>query len=166
MSLPILDPRTERPSLRGEASAHGPGRGAIRRRFRRRSIRSVRLRRIRAPAPPSGAGLSRLPEGKVCCARYRHRACGAVAQGALQGQAVLHLLEQAELLVAHACERADRRRSSAVRGHRCIGDRKSTRLNSSHLVNSYAVFCLKKKKKKRQENINENKKKKIAKKLK
>src|SRR2546426_8565687 len=31
-------------------------------------------------------------------------------------------------------------------------DRKSTRLNSSHLVISYAVFCLKKKKKK-QENI-------------
>src|SRR3989454_2194493 len=34
---------------------------------------------------------------------------------------------------------------------RCIGaplraDRKSTRLNSSHLVISYAVFCLKKKK--------------------
>src|SRR5256885_6586932 len=26
-----------------------------------------------------------------------------------------------------------------------LGDRKSTRLNSSHLVNSYAVFCLKKK---------------------
>ena len=26
------------------------------------------------------------------------------------------------------------------------GDRKSTRLNSSHLVISYAVFCLKKKK--------------------
>src|SRR2546426_9362393 len=28
----------------------------------------------------------------------------------------------------------------------CSGDRKSTRLNSSHLVISYAVFCLKKKK--------------------
>src|SRR2546426_11135862 len=28
-----------------------------------------------------------------------------------------------------------------------MGDRKSTRLNSSHLVISYAVFCLKKKKK-------------------
>src|ERR1039457_7363205 len=26
-----------------------------------------------------------------------------------------------------------------------VGDRKSTCLNSSHLVNSYAVFCLKKK---------------------
>src|SRR5688500_19391262 len=29
----------------------------------------------------------------------------------------------------------------------CLVDRKSTRLNSSHLVISYAVFCLKKKKK-------------------
>src|SRR2546426_7674765 len=45
----------------------------------------------------------------------------------------------------------------ALRGRRIIvqpqqfgngrrGDRKSTRLNSSHLVISYAVFCLKKKK--------------------
>src|SRR5205807_10330654 len=33
------------------------------------------------------------------------------------------------------------------RGHPAL-DRKSTRLNSSHLVISYAVFCLKKKKKK------------------
>src|SRR2546426_9267751 len=31
---------------------------------------------------------------------------------------------------------------------RAVRDRKSTRLNSSHLVISYAVFCLKKKKKK------------------
>src|SRR6266540_7434230 len=31
---------------------------------------------------------------------------------------------------------------------RCQGDRKSTRLNSSHITISYAVFCLKKKKKK------------------
>src|SRR5438034_5529414 len=33
--------------------------------------------------------------------------------------------------------------------HRCVvrADRKSTRLNSSHTVISYAVFCLKKKKK-------------------
>src|SRR3712207_7834473 len=33
-------------------------------------------------------------------------------------------------------------------GHRLGGDRKSTRLNSSHANISYAVFCLKKKKKK------------------
>src|SRR5436190_8232672 len=31
-------------------------------------------------------------------------------------------------------------------------DRKSTRLNSSHTVISYAVFCLKKKKKKKEKN--------------
>src|SRR5260221_10963637 len=30
--------------------------------------------------------------------------------------------------------------------HHAAGDRKSTRLNSSHTVISYAVFCLKKKK--------------------
>src|SRR5437868_12596230 len=30
--------------------------------------------------------------------------------------------------------------------HRLFGDRKSTRLNSSHVSISYAVFCLKKKK--------------------
>src|SRR3989454_2837857 len=33
------------------------------------------------------------------------------------------------------------------RRHTQVLDRKSTRLNSSHLVISYAVFCLKKKKK-------------------
>src|SRR5256885_13041949 len=39
------------------------------------------------------------------------------------------------------------RRRPAPPGRRFHGDRKSTRLNSSHLVISYAVFCLKKKKK-------------------
>src|SRR5439155_22242870 len=33
-------------------------------------------------------------------------------------------------------------------GHAAAGDRKSTRLNSSHVAISYAVFCLKKKNKK------------------
>src|SRR5688572_31869061 len=35
--------------------------------------------------------------------------------------------------------------TDAIRDHR-LQDRKSTRLNSSHSQNSYAVFCLKKKK--------------------
>src|SRR5438034_2269954 len=34
-----------------------------------------------------------------------------------------------------------------IRGKTVLVDRKSTRLNSSHTVISYAVFCLKKKKK-------------------
>src|SRR5438132_10167273 len=37
-------------------------------------------------------------------------------------------------------------------------DRKSTRLNSSHTVISYAVFCLKKKKKKKKKKIIKQKK--------
>src|SRR5256885_2808708 len=38
-----------------------------------------------------------------------------------------------------------------VGGDWTLGDRKSTRLNSSHLVISYAVFCLKKKKQKHEQ---------------
>src|SRR5437773_8270882 len=43
-----------------------------------------------------------------------------------------------------AGRRARRRRGADPR--RDVGDRKSTRLNSSHITISYAVFCLKKKK--------------------
>src|SRR5690242_21430827 len=51
------------------------------------------------------------------------------------------------VLVVGVAERADRR--AALRAHHphlARGDRKSTRLNSSHMSISYAVFCLKKKK--------------------
>src|SRR5438552_11402631 len=42
---------------------------------------------------------------------------------------------------------ATRRRYRSNRGAQCsASDRKSTRLNSSHQIISYAVFCLKKKK--------------------
>src|SRR5688500_19066669 len=37
------------------------------------------------------------------------------------------------------------RHTGCERGSPSMRDRKSTRLNSSHLVNSYALFCLKKK---------------------
>src|SRR5256885_9247422 len=43
----------------------------------------------------------------------------------------------------HRLQQDGRRPAVAIR----LQDRKSTRLNSSHLVISYAVFCLKKKKK-------------------
>src|SRR5215216_7211225 len=39
-----------------------------------------------------------------------------------------------------------------ARDRRCRPDRKSTRLNSSHQIISYDVFCLKKKKKKKRNN--------------
>src|SRR5437870_6789832 len=56
-------------------------------------------------------------------------------------------------------ERGPRRPARRARGRGCWGlDRKSTRLNSSHVAISYAVFCLKKKKKKKK-NINRRNKK-------
>src|SRR5256885_6598703 len=53
-------------------------------------------------------------------------------------------------VIAHPCDvlgsdcQRDEGALGSTRGR--WGDRKSTRLNSSHLVISYAVFCLKKKK--------------------
>src|SRR5476649_3053351 len=47
--------------------------------------------------------------------------------------------------------------------HPAIGDRKSTRLNSSHTVISYAVFCLKKKKKVNKDATTERKQKNMLK---
>src|SRR2546430_10315139 len=47
--------------------------------------------------------------------------------------------------LSHVGERDPHRRGSAVPAQ-LPGDRKSTRLNSSHSQISYAVFCLKKKK--------------------
>src|SRR5436190_14742419 len=46
------------------------------------------------------------------------------------------------------CRRASRRYGIHRSTNNSSSDRKSTRLNSSHTVISYAVFCLKKKKKK------------------
>src|SRR5260221_6225904 len=54
---------------------------------------------------------------------------------------------QLEIGQRQRCARAERSPTGAQHGKR---DRKSTRLNSSHTVISYAVFCLKKKKKDRQ----------------
>src|SRR2546430_11207691 len=49
---------------------------------------------------------------------------------------------------AYACSDCSARTAEPAefRGYAWLGDRKSTRLNSSHSQISYAVFCLKKKK--------------------
>src|SRR5258708_9848541 len=68
-------------------------------------------------------------------------AAGLAHQGALYGIGPQHLD-----LGAHADQGLD-----ALLHPQCqrlgVADRKSTRLNSSHQIISYAVFCLKKKKK-------------------
>src|SRR2546426_1676736 len=49
---------------------------------------------------------------------------------------------------------APEERARARARERLARDRKSTRLNSSHLVISYAVFCLKKKKQESTQDVN------------
>src|SRR5256885_12332417 len=75
------------------------------------------------------------------------RSCGCAVHSSLNGQQAYTTLE---LKVAY--HRTLTSTTGPVRAEGkvvSIGkrDRKSTRLNSSHLVISYAVFCLKKKKK-------------------
>src|SRR5438105_6875217 len=70
-----------------------------------------------------------------------------------QPRAPRTLLRRAALRRAR-CGRAPHTRARRLEDPRPPGDRKSTRLNSSHEWISYAVFCLKKKKKKRKTNDN------------
>src|SRR5256885_12465655 len=55
--------------------------------------------------------------------------------------------KQREEVVADGMPKEQHSSGTALEPRSVHGDRKSTRLNSSHLVISYAVFCLKKKKK-------------------
>src|SRR5437773_5633771 len=55
-------------------------------------------------------------------------------------------------MLGHAVAKIDVLPNKDV-GASIASDRKSTRLNSSHITISYAVFCLKKKKKKKQKTI-------------
>src|SRR3712207_8500157 len=67
--------------------------------------------------------------------------------GGGRGRRALAAREPAAGLAQGRARRRPRGRGRAARRRR--GDRKSTRLNSSHANISYAVFCLKKKKKKK-----------------
>src|SRR5262245_64404914 len=93
--------------------------------------------------------------------KRRDRHGVAASRGCLRGVPLCHRARQAdrpgvETRVLRRRRRVDRRRdggsrrSGRARGSRANRDRKSTRLNSSHLGISYAVFCLKKKKRKQQ----------------
>src|SRR5688572_31888317 len=93
---------------------------------------------------PSAAGSSRssasLPStrSKSSHADRRNIVSSVIAEAAMLAVLLDHLEHLGRLAVLHRDELA----------HRCTeaGDRKSTRLNSSHSQISYAVFCLKKKK--------------------
>src|SRR6266478_6887747 len=86
--------------------------------------------------------------------------CGSDAAETAEIGAILHSIPRADgggRIAADPAEDADpvghpngpRERRDAGGTAGSPGDRKSTRLNSSHSQISYAVFCLKKKKKKK-----------------
>src|SRR5256885_11712647 len=62
------------------------------------------------------------------------------------GVVAIMALQLAGVVIARQIEIVQSRYDSVVHNLNNVRDRKSTRLNSSHLVISYAVFCLKKKK--------------------
>src|SRR3712207_7589993 len=79
---------------------------------------------------------------------FRSRRAGAAQR---PGEARRELVEAAARNLGDegvaAAEMPVQRRGRDADEFRGVGDRKSTRLNSSHANISYAVFCLKKKKK-------------------
>src|SRR5436853_2097035 len=79
-------------------------------------------------------------------------------RGAERIRVVRHAAELAGSDAEHPLERLRERELRDVADLLRDRDRKSTRLNSSHLGISYAVFCLKKKKKKTKKRIAQNKK--------
>src|SRR5207249_3570015 len=78
----------------------------------------------------------------------------AVRVAIAQAEQPLHVLLGDRVVLELVGEQADRVDDVGVPG---IRDRKSTRLNSSHVSISYAVFCLKKKKKKKAITTTQNK---------
>src|SRR5256885_5746801 len=82
---------------------------------------------------------------------FRSRERGAVIQSPAEPAEVEQPFRRAIKRHAHAVQQINnpRRGLAHILDRRLVPqkiDRKSTRLNSSHLVISYAVFCLKKKK--------------------
>src|SRR5207253_10202499 len=92
-----------------------------------------------------------LNQGQICCAGSR-----LYVEGSVHDEVVERMAAHAEdLVLGHGLDPDTQMGPlvSAVQRDRVHGyvesgvaDRKSTRLNSSHVASSYAVFCLKKKK--------------------
>src|SRR6266498_4329060 len=97
-------------------------------------------RELRISQPSASQRLARME--RMCGTKLFERD----TRGARPTAAGAELSRRADHILGHLEEVYAATREAAT-GHRLvIGDRKSTRLNSSHVRISYAVFCLKKKK--------------------
>src|SRR5258705_10151364 len=88
-----------------------------------------------------GSDRSRIRTSHGRCEQERHARANGFCQAATTMESNVHRGSQEGLSLAGSTHR----RRITISGRVWI-DRKSTRLNSSHLGISYAVFCLKKKK--------------------
>src|SRR5713101_8408444 len=160
-AAPARDRAADRPGQAGWAQAAAPRRPGRGRDYPRRGGQRALHPGARRAIHRDRGGRGRPPRGAAHGARHRSRAGGGRARAAPHqpwrgGAGPLGV------------DRSRRARAGPGRwpGGSRPGDRKSTRLNSSHMSISYAVFCLKKKKKKKQEKKIKKKKKKIQKKQK
>src|SRR6266571_3218834 len=90
------------------------------------------------------------PLAHVAISAASKRDTAALERGMREGRAIaagMALARDLGNLPANVCTPAYLAESAVKLGRECRLDRKSTRLNSSHMSISYAVFCLKKKKK-------------------
>src|SRR5256885_11883556 len=81
---------------------------------------------------------------------FRSEGVASMISNALKQEFKRNIFTKMAAIVAYPVltalmKRVDHRRHNGAALLGLRGDRKSTRLNSSHLVISYAVFCLKKK---------------------
>src|SRR5207244_8271360 len=82
----------------------------------------------------------------ICAAIDAQRNAGCTVTTRNSFNTLSYFFSAAIKLMAKLCDQGSR--AFFVRSFKCSTDRKSTRLNSSHQIISYAVFCLKKKNKK------------------
>src|SRR5690349_24082845 len=106
------------------------------------TLRRRLIMRIRGERSAASGAKRPAPSSTVSCKQLRLRLAGRVSRG--------------------DADRLDRLMPKWLTGieftpHMLPADRKSTRLNSSHVEISYAVFCLKKKKKKKNHTSTNNK---------
>src|SRR5690625_2191439 len=113
------------------------------------SIKS--LGKIAAVAAVAGLALTACADEDATQARNQEESCGLIQSASLKATESMNSIQATEgsddrAAFVFESVALDLRNHSFDRSNDEPADRKSTRLNSSHVAISYAVFCLKKKK--------------------
>src|SRR5690242_17031465 len=129
-----------------DTRAEGKGRCIVARSVRRVPYASYESHPARHHATLEPSHQNRLPARGPLALECRQQAIGAFGIDVIHGEPHARAPRQVRAVAEVTAEvlhaRAERHDVEQRDGH--AGDRKSTRLNSSHMSISYAVFCLKK----------------------